>query len=289
MESGIERGYWCVRFSLPADCVDALLGLLERTLPLGLEERPGALLAYYSAAQPVEDLLRPVAKHIHRLGVRWQIQWVRSENWNARWAASMRPVTVGDAWCIVPTVDPVDDLPHARWTIHICPAMAFGTGHHATTRMMLQALSRLECADKEVLDAGTGSGILAIAAVMMGARSVTAIDQQEEAIDNAQYNAHINGIDGICFVQSDIRTWKPRSAFDIVLANIHRQVVLDFIQQIDGYLRSGGTLICSGYLADERHMIERAAQAVGLRCVRRDREGEWACDTFLRPIKECAR
>ena len=274
-----------MRFCIGAERVEALLGVLERTHPLGMEEREGELLIYYDSTASVEDIIRPVEEDLQRLGVRWQSQWIGAENWNARWAESIQPVAVGDAWLIVPAKHATDDLPCTGKRIYIYPAMAFGTGHHETTRMMLRALSRLELAGKEVLDAGTGSGILAIAAMMEGARSVTAVDLHEEAIDNAQYNARLNGIDGIRFVQADIRRWRPPHAFDIVLVNIHRKVVHDFIQKIDLYLRRGGMLVCSGYFATERHVIERAAQAVGMSCIDVDREGEWCCDTFVRPIK----
>ncbi len=286
MGDASERGYWCVRFYLRPEHADALLGILERSSPLGVEEREGELLAYYSSTSSVEDILRPVAEDLRHLGARWQSQWIRAENWNARWAESIQPVAVDDAWLIVPVGHATEDLPGMGKRIYIYPAMAFGTGHHETTRMMLRALSCLELSGKEVLDAGTGSGILAIAAMMEGARSVTAVDRQKEAIDNAQHNARLNGIDGIHFVQADILCWKPLRPFDIVLANIHRQVVHDFIQKIDTYLRSGGTLVCSGYFATERYVIERAAQAVGMSCIHVEREGEWCCDTFVRSIKE---
>jgi ribosomal protein L11 methyltransferase len=139
--------------------------------------------------------------------------------------------------------------------------MSFGTGHHATTYMMIAAMEHLDLQQKSVLDFGTGTGVLAILACKMGADSVLAIDSDELSIDNARENAVINGCEMVQIELSDSLSEAGR--FDIILANINLKVILENIDSIRQHLNETGVLIGSGVLESDERIIRERATAAG--------------------------
>lgn len=167
------------------------------------------------------------------------------EDWAARSQASLTAVHAGRF-----IIAPPWDLPAAggdQTVIVIEPSMGFGTGHHATTRMCLRLLSALDVADATVLDLGTGSGVLSMAAALMGARSVVGIDIDQDAIDSAETSARMNTLpDTITFQVLDFRNDPPRPA-DLVLANLTGGMLTSSAAAIAALVRPGGQLILSGF------------------------------------------
>ena len=167
------------------------------------------------------------------------------EDWAARSQESLKAVRAG-AFIVAPPWDvPPDDVDAT--VIIIEPSMGFGTGHHATTRMCLRLLSEIDVVDATVLDLGTGSGVLSMAAALMGARSVIGIDIDQDAIDSAETSARLNTLpDTITFVVSDFRTNPPAHA-DIVLANLTGGMLTSSAAAISALVRPHGQLILSGF------------------------------------------
>ena len=167
------------------------------------------------------------------------------EDWAARSQQSLKAVRAGRF-----IVAPPWDLPPAdvdATVIVIEPSMGFGTGYHATTRMCLRLLSELDVVDATVIDLGTGSGVLSMAAALMGARHVIGLDIDQDAIDSAETSARLNTLpDSITFVVSDFRTDPPKPA-DIVLANLTGGMLTSAADQIAVLVRRGGQLILSGF------------------------------------------
>ena len=167
------------------------------------------------------------------------------EDWAARSQAALTAVRAG-AFIVAPPWDlPPEDVDAT--VIVIEPSMGFGTGHHATTRMCLRLLSDVDVVDATVLDLGTGSGVLSMAAALMGARSVVGIDVDQDAINSAETSANLNTLpDTITFIVSDFRSDAPKSA-DIVLANLTGGMLTSSAAQIAALVKPGGSLILSGF------------------------------------------
>ena len=167
------------------------------------------------------------------------------EDWAARSQQSLTAVRAG-RFIIAPPWDvPADDVDAS--VIVIEPSMGFGTGHHATTRMCLRLLSAIDVSDLTVVDLGTGSGVLSMAAALSGARSVIGIDVDQDAINSAEASARLNTLpDTVAFTAGDFRTDPPASA-DLVLANLTGGMLMSSANTIGALVRPGGTLILSGF------------------------------------------
>jgi ribosomal protein L11 methyltransferase len=193
------------------------------------------------------------------------------EDWAARSQASLKAVRAG-SFIVAPPWDlPPEDVDAT--VIVIEPSMGFGTGHHATTRMCLRLLSDIDVVDQIVLDLGTGSGVLSMAAALMGARRVTGIDVDRDAIDSAETSARLNTLpDTITFAVSDFRHDPPPAA-DIVLANLTGGMLTSSAASIAALVRPHGQLILSGF--DHTEVDGVLAAFAGLAEVQRLTEDNW--------------
>ncbi|MDA0988963.1 MAG: 50S ribosomal protein L11 methyltransferase [Chloroflexi bacterium] len=158
------------------------------------------------------------------------------------------------------------------------PGMAFGTGHHPTTHMCLAELDKLVTSGMKVLDVGTGSGILTVAAAMLGADYVLALDIDPDAIKAARANVKANSLQRVVKVQRGTISSESNveGGFDLVVANLYTKVILGMAPTLVAQLATRGTLIVSGIMADRMGEVERALEAEGCTLLRMDREGDWA-------------
>ena len=201
---------------------------------------------------------------------------VTDEDWAAR---SQRALTAVEAGRFI--IAPPWDIPdHADATVVIIePSRGFGTGHHASTRLCLRALSAIDVRGKHVLDLGTGSGVLALAAALSGATSVKAVDVDPDAVESARHSAAMNpGAKGIDWHIGDFRDrgWEELSGYsaDVVLANLTGGMLTSSAARIRKLIKSGGALICSGFDAAERANVERA---LDLHVTAHYTEDGWEC------------
>jgi ribosomal protein L11 methyltransferase len=158
----------------------------------------------------------------------------------------------------------------------ITPKMSFGTGHHATTYMMLQSMQGMELRGKRVLDFGTGTGVLAILAERLGAAEVVAIDNDDWSIDNAQENVGANGCSRITVLKID-RVAELEGAFDLILANINKHVIVDQLGDLVQQLAPRGVIILSGLLQDDSEDVENEAIKNSLSVSNWMTKGSWIC------------
>ena len=178
------------------------------------------------------------------------------EDWAARSQQSLTAVRAGNFIVAPPWDLPPEDVDAT--VIVIEPSMGFGTGHHATTRMCLRLLSDLDVTDDTVLDLGPGSGVLSMAAALMGARRVIGIDVDQDAIDSAESSSRLNTLpDSIVFVVSDFRQHPPQPA-DLVLANLTGGMLTSSASAITSLVRPNGRLIISGFDQSEVEMVRLA-------------------------------
>ncbi len=202
---------------------------------------------------------------------------IEPENWNATWESNFQPVAV-EGFCTVRAGfhPPATDTPYE---VIITPKMSFGTGHHATTYMMMQAMQQIDFSNKKVLDFGTGTGILAILAEKLGADEVTAIDNDDWCIENATENIAVNS----CSRISLYKDTHPGNAqtYDIILANINKNVLLNTITQQKALLAVNGIIVMSGLLHADADVIIKAASAAGLALRRKWEKGDWIALEFV--------
>ena len=195
-----------------------------------------------------------------------------TRDWMAEWKAHFKPLRVGRRILVTPPWEQTGAEENLI-NLKIDPQMAFGTGHHATTQMMMELLEDYLEAGFSVLDAGTGSGILAILAKKLGALSVFAYDTDPEAIDNARHNAALNQVNRIEFVTGD-ETAIPAADYDMILANINRNVLLGILPKLVSCLKENGWLLLSGLLDTDKKAI-LAKIPVEFRRVKELRKEEW--------------
>ncbi|PID29923.1 MAG: 50S ribosomal protein L11 methyltransferase [Candidatus Cloacimonadota bacterium] len=197
---------------------------------------------------------------------------IENRNWREEWKKSYKPLDAGDFTIIPSWIDhKTNKIP-----IKIEPKMAFGTGTHETTQMLLEMMKRDDVEGKDILDAGTGSGILAIAAVKLNAKSVVANDIEEESIDNAVENGELNGVKDslkVDFVKDDEYT-NP-NLYDTLFANINRSVLVDLMAGFKNVLRVGGTIFLSGILIDENQFIKDSLKLNNFEILDYKEKNEW--------------
>ncbi len=202
---------------------------------------------------------------------------VPDENWAARSQASLRAVRVGSI-VVAPPWDLSNDVT-GLIRIVIQPSMGFGTGHHATTRLCLAALQRLDFKGLSVIDVGTGSGVLAIAASLLGANRVVGIDDDADAITSAQENLDLNATAQVALSVADLRS-AALTPVDVVVANLTGGLLIAAARTLQGLAARDGRLILSGLMrAEERDVL---AAFPNWNVEHRAEEDEWVCLTLVR-------
>ena len=161
--------------------------------------------------------------------------------------------------------------------IKINPGLGFGTGHHPTTRMMLEKMENIKFSDKNILDFGSGSGILSIAAKKLGAKKVTAIEIDELAINSAKENINFSDLSDIDIRLASIENLPQSYKFDIILANISSNTIIDFSELIHSRLLKGGLLLCSGILSSDMDKTLRKLESSGFISLDSIQEEDWCC------------
>lgn len=227
---------------------------------------------------PESDLDRDKLQEIlAQYQVPGQIEWregiLPKVNWNEEWEKNYDPIEVEDLVYVRASFH--SSQPGFRYEIVINPKMSFGTGHHATTFQMLRHQGDLDHQGKRVLDVGSGTGILAIMAHLLGAKSVEAFDIDDWCVDNGNENFDLNGLQTRMGLGT-IREVNPSGTFDILLANINKNVLLDELAIYAGLLQEGGFLLLSGFYTEDIDDLLQVASPLGLDLVKRSSKDNWA-------------
>jgi ribosomal protein L11 methyltransferase len=212
---------------------------------------------------------------IIQFAVSYEFSKTESRNWNEEWEKNFPPITVAGRCTVKAGFH--KDLPLTQYNIVIDPKMAFGTGHHQTTSLMIEGILDTDMASKSVLDMGCGTGILAILSVMRGAaHPVTAIDIDPDATSSANENSLVNGVGDAVFVITGDETFIEKDKYDIILANINRNIILSHMESYSAGLRSAGTLLLSGFYTQDRDTICTRAAEFGLQLLCTQEKENWA-------------
>ena len=203
---------------------------------------------------------------------------VEGKNWNRNWELSFQPIVVDG---VVTVKAPFNtDVPRTRYNIWIDPNMAFGTGYHHTTYMMMQRMLAIPMRGAYVCDMGCGTAILGILAAKMGARKVFAVDIDAVAAHSAWGNCRWNKVGTRVETACGDASLMQMGTYDVILANIHRNIILEDLPTYARSLRRGGKLLVSGFYDEDVNAVVSAAEANGLTlCGTSSREG-WACIEF---------
>lgn len=204
---------------------------------------------------------------------------MEDKDWNEEWEKNFFEPIVVDSRCVIHSTFH-KDYPKADFDIIINPQMAFGTGHHQTTRLIIGYLLDADLKGKSVLDMGCGTSILAILASMRGASELIAIDIDEWCVNNSIDNLALNHIDNVKVFQGDASSLTAVGPFDVIIANINRNILLADMQYYVSRMHMGGEIYFSGFYESDLSMIKAEAESLGLRYISHRVEKEWTAARF---------
>jgi ribosomal protein L11 methyltransferase len=264
--------------NISVEQAEIFIALLSRSGFEGFEEDANNLKAFIRASDFDETILVGI---IHQFNIPFSKSVIKETNWNQLWESNFQPVVIEDLILNKPWVairadfhDPIEGVRHE---IVITPKMSFGTGHHATTCMMIQQMSEIDFMGKTVFDFGTGTGILSILAEKLGAGEIIAIDNDEWSIKNAAENLQLNNCHTIQLKKTDAA---PITQFDIILANINKNVILDHFSSLINQLNPKGALLVSGLLTDDEKDIVKKADKFSMQRDKVIENNNWICIRF---------
>lgn len=198
------------------------------------------------------------------------------KDWNEEWEKNFfKPIIIDDLCAIHSTFH--TDIPKVKYDIIINPQMAFGTGHHETTSLILNELLQMDLQNKAVLDMGCGTSILAILASKRGAKPITAIDIDSWCVDNSKDNCRLNQITDIDIKLGDASILKDEKPFNLVIANINRNILLQDMDKYVQVLQEKGKLLMSGFYTEDIAILQEKAESLGLHFVKTNHKNNWAC------------
>lgn len=261
------------------DVVSALAG------DIGFEsfvECEGGIQAYIQQALFNKEVLDEMISEfpIPNAKVEYTVKEAEDKNWNEEWEKNFfQPIIIGDRCVIHSTFH--RDIPQAEYDIVINPQMAFGTGHHETTSLIIGELLDNDLQGKSLLDMGCGTSILAILARMRGAAPCTAVDIDEWCVRNSLENIELNGVDRISVFQGDASLLKDQEPFDVIIANINRNILLNDMKRYVSCMHPGSELYMSGFYVDDIPVIQAEAEHNGLRFVHHKEKKRWAAVKFV--------
>jgi len=212
------------------------------------------------------------------VAIKYEIEWIKSRDWNEEWEKNFfQPIVIQNQVIIHSSFH--KDIPPFPYDIVIDPKMAFGTGHHSTTSMMVAYLLEQNLEGKSLLDMGCGTAVLAILAHKKGAKPVTAIDNDEWAYENSLENIHINQASGIQVKLGDANLL-GKECYDYIFANINRNILLNDIPTYAACMNQGASLFMSGFYEEDLDSISDACQKQSLRLTGYKRDNRWVAAQF---------
>lgn len=270
-----------VAIAAPEVLRDNLIGLLGQVGFEGFWEDGDLLKCYINEIRwspamraDVEAMVRTLHSPSGSTAPLITVSRIENVDWNAEWEKTIRPIRAGRRIVIAPSWHPHTPGPNDL-VLTIDPKMSFGTGYHETTRLTLRMLEDTVKPGDRVLDIGTGTGVLAIAALKLGAASAVGVDVDEWAEMNALENARVNGVADRFTVLRGTLADVPAGRFDVVAANIQRSILVPLMPAMIQRMQPAAFLLLSGLLIGDEEEVTGAALAAGARTVSRESENEW--------------
>ena len=257
---------------------EILMAELEYTSFESFEETETGLSAYIQKQLWTEDVLKDIQiLHSEEFEISYVVEHIEQVNWNEEWEKNFEPIEVDDT-CRVRA--PFHEYRDVEYDIVIEPKMSFGTGHHETTFMVIQHLLETDVAGKKTLDMGCGTAILAILAEMKGAQPIDAIDIDNWCYQNSIENAERNNCHHISVYEGDASLLAGKK-YDLIIANINRNILLDDMQKYVDCLNSDGTLLLSGFYEEDIPFIDASCTEKGLTFVKKHQKNNWVALKYV--------
>jgi len=276
-----NKGKWLeFRFSFKDVESDVLVALLSELPFNSFMEDGEALLAYIERSYLNED----VEQELKELSEDYSFSYVMGElpdkDWNEEWESNFDPVFIDNICTIVAPFHKEVKIKGKK--IILSPKMAFGTGHHHTTFGMISQMSKHDLKGKEVLDFGSGTGLLAIFASMIGAENILAIDIEAPSYDNMQENFELNEVSNATPVLGGKEKIPAKAEFDFVLANITANVILDSLDELAGSMKDNSVILFSGFFEKDLESIDEKCKSLDLEYISHEVYGGWVVAQFCK-------
>lgn len=263
------------------DLISALLGEVGFESFVTEEEQ---LKAYVQASLHDAEAVAAILTDFPMPEVTIDYHYAEAEDrdWNEEWEKNFfQPIVIGERCCIHSTFH--HDTPQVEYDIIINPQMAFGTGHHETTGLIISELLDSDLTGRSLLDMGCGTAILAILARMRGAQPCTAIDIDDWCVRNSEENIALNGVDQISVYHGDASILRDKGPFDYVIANINRNILLADMTHYVARMNPGATLLMSGFYVEDIDVLRAEAERLGLIWQHHRENNRWAAIRMVRP------
>ena len=271
---------------IPQPCNETVNDVLSALLgEIGFEsfvEHNNGIKGYVQQDKFDETALKEVIETfpLPDTSITYEIQLMEDKNWNEEWEKNFfQPIVIGDKCVIHSTFH--KDVPQAEYDIIINPQMAFGTGHHETTNSIIAELLEADLKGKSVLDMGCGTSILAILASMRGAGPIDAIDIDDWCVRNSIENLALNHIDNIHVTQGDASSLNGKGPYDVVIANINRNILLEDMKHYVACMKPGSEIYMSGFYVVDIPYLKEEAEKLGLRFIHHREKNNWAAVKFV--------
>lgn len=271
-------------FTLTPDNQDFYDVLSAELAEIGFEsfvEEEKSLMAYIQKEACSEAEVKRVIEEfpIENVRISYTAKEAEDKDWNEEWEKNFfKPIVIEDKCVIHSTFH--KDVPKCEYDIIINPQMAFGTGHHETTSQIIGELLEADIKGKKVLDMGCGTSILAILARMRGAKECLAIDIDDWCVRNSWENIELNHLDGINVMQGDASTLTDKGPFDLIIANINRNILLNDMKYYIERLNKGGELFMSGFYVEDIPAIREEAEKHGMKLAHWREKNRWTAVKF---------
>ncbi len=236
----------------------------------GIWENNDSLCCYIQQSELNMEMFKTILSK-YELIESYTFKNIENTNWNASWESAFEPIQIGEHCLIRANFHPASNL---KYEIIITPKMSFGTGHHETTSMMVETMLKLDFKNKKVLDMGCGTSVLAILAEKLGATHITAIDNDDWAIENSVENIKNNNCKHISVFKGEL---KFDEKFDIILSNINRNTNLEFVRLYANSLLPEGRIVLSGFYAHDISSFHEVLPTIGLTIAEVNEKNAWAC------------
>lgn len=272
--------YICVKFHLSGKTgvSDIIVALLSDTDFEMFEENENELKAFIPLVKFNEQqILSLLSETDILIDIAYTTELIKHQNWNAVWESNYEPILVNDKVYIRAPFHSANK--NIEYELLIQPKMSFGTGHHDTTKLMIEYLLSLSLKDKQVLDMGTGTGVLAILAEKMGASSTLAIDNDKNCIINSVENCLNNNCNNVAVLEGDIDNL-GNVKFDVVLANINKNVILSYLEKLVTSLKPDSNLVLSGFYKADLKDIENEGKKHQLKLINYKVSDNWCAALF---------
>lgn len=270
------KNYIAIKLYVPEEHQDTYIALISDLEFTGIEQVNDELIINFPANYYNEIIKNELFDFSKIIGFDTKLiseTEIVEKNWNEEWEKTLEPVIISEDLVISPT-SKAGNLSHYKYLIKINPQMSFGTGYHATTRLASKLLINTVNKDEKWVDAGTGTGVLAILASKLGAKSVYAFDIDEWSVNNTIENIELNNIENITVSLSDLNTLQL-GEYDGIVANIFANILIDNMSKFSDSIKQDGILICTGILKYDKLKVLEAANKNGFELLEELAEDEW--------------